>query len=94
MRKTQFQLAFLCAFCGYLGYHAIWGKRGIVRYFTLKYKIEKDKHKILALEQDVAATKNRIIDVRNEPFELEKIAREDLLLGHTNELIYLIPSKK
>jgi cell division protein FtsB len=74
-----------------LGFYIIFGKRGVKEYLRLKQEIEQEKKMIALVEQEIHHLENKIDRWSDDQFEHEKIAREDLQMGCTNELVYLTP---
>lgn len=79
--------------CGLVvGYYIIFGPQGFHDYIKLKISINKQHKAIQRLEHDLAYLDTATTQYAQNPFIAEHIARYDLSLGLTNELVYLLPS--
>ena len=68
----------------------LFGSQGVVRYFEVKNEIEIEKARILNTERKIKNLNAQINRWLNDDFELEKMAREELQMGYSNEKVYLI----
>jgi cell division protein FtsB len=67
------------------------GPYGIIKSKEFKRDIKQEQEKVQKLNQKILALKEKISNISSDDFEIERIAREDLLMGATNEIIYLLP---
>lgn len=74
-------------------YYIGWSQSGISKFLQLKNKIQQEREKNVAIEADITGLKQKLNALNNDSFEVEKIARQDLNLGYTNELVYVLPKK-
>jgi len=66
------------------------GKMGIARYRALHHELAMQQQSNAVLADEVAALRQRLHAWNTDPFQLEKHAREELLLGGADEIVYLI----
>jgi cell division protein FtsB len=66
------------------------GERGVKSYYKLKSDVKYEQKKVKALGLEVANLKKQIDEIKDDEFYKEKFAREDLLLGDKEELIYVL----
>lgn len=64
------------------------GENGLLRYIELKDKKRAIEAEILALAEENRMLKNQIELLRDDPFYIEKKAREDLGLARPDEFIF------
>ena len=78
--------------CSILISYVIFSKRGIREYLRMHSEIEGKKQDITDVEKTIETLKNKLQTWKTEDFEREKLAREDLNMGLTNELVYKVAS--
>ena len=88
--KTIIQSIIIIAICGSFGKHLIFGKKGIREYFQLQKESEFVKKEICTVNQEITHLQSSIQKWTSDDFEKEKVAREDLQMGHPNELVYVV----
>jgi len=74
--------------------YIFFSKRGIRHYFELQKTIVEDTQQVIELEQTIAELKEKIDVWQKENFEQELMARQDLNMGFTNELVYKVSQTK
>ena len=74
-------------------YYVVWGPHGLARYATTNQRLTCEQDKINRLQKDIALLKNSVARSTDSSFEIEKVARYDLSLGYTNEVICVLPRK-
>ena len=74
-------------------YYLVWGPHGIAQYYFTNKRLTHEQQKIDALQNSIALLKNSIARTKESPFETEKVARYDLSLGYTNEVICVLPKR-
>ncbi|MBD3273471.1 hypothetical protein GF385_03930 [Candidatus Dependentiae bacterium] len=79
-------LFFLILFCMY---SIFLSSSGLKSYFREKGEIEIKKKKIYKLENKIKELQKSIKRLQEKEFELEKLARQDLLMGSPGETVYL-----
>lgn len=91
--KTLIQhIIFLLLLCGAALYF-VFGKKGIRSYVSLKQEFDQEKERVVNLEQEIEQINQTIKKWQKDSFEKERIARQDLSMSFTNELVYLTPAK-
>ncbi|MFH0898245.1 MAG: septum formation initiator family protein [bacterium] len=89
--KTFLQITIIIGFCTTFGYHVIWNEHGLLNFYELKREVTKQQTIVTQLQQDIKHLQTQIQTFQADDFEKEKIAREDLQMGCTNELVYILP---
>ena len=90
-RKNLISNVIFILLCVTAVYYIGWGQSGMGKFLQLKYKIRQEHQKITDIETDIKDLKQKIHALNSDSFEIEKIARQDLNLGYTNELVYVLP---
>lgn len=70
------------------------GDHGLRTYLNLKKEVLQEASTVKALEDNINGIKQKIAQWNTDSFEKEKIARQDLSMSYTNELVYLTPKSK
>ncbi len=91
--KIITSVALLLILCGISTYYIVWGKRGVNTFKTISKEIDQEKEKVKKVEDEIKHLKTIIALWQTDEFELEKLARMDLQMGTTNEIVYLLPKK-
>ena len=89
--KTLLQCTVLLLFTLPSVYYLITGQNGIQKYYHLHKELIDEQKKIATLEEKINTLKAHITLWNSSTFEHEKIARQDLSMSYTNELIFLTP---
>lgn len=89
LRASFFFLVIGCTITYFIG-----NKHGILAYITLKKEFDRDKETVTQLEQEIDKLRQEIKEWKTDPFKKECIARQDLGMSFTNELVYVIPQDK
>lgn len=63
---------------------------GFYVFSSLKTEIAKKEKNVATLENEVRSLKKEIDAWQHDKFYLEKMAREELLMGRSNELIFVM----
>lgn len=92
--KKYLQQGMLLACVGCAGAYIILGKRGVVEYLKLKNELKVELEEVKAMELKLAQLQTQIKEWETNPLEFEKVAREDLQMAFTNEIMYHIPTTK
>lgn len=72
----------------YLGISLIFGDMGIIRYIELNTKRTKLEQQIKDMERENAQIRSQIKSLKEDPFYLEKYAREEFGLARPDEYIF------
>lgn len=72
----------------YLGITLLASDNGIFKYMALQKNKEKLDAEIVALEKQNGELKKQVHSLKNDPFYIEKSAREEFGLAKKNELIF------
>lgn len=83
----------LLVLCSISTYYIVWGKRGVNAFKEISKEIDLEKDKIKKVEDEIKHLRTIIALWQTDDFELEKLARMDLQMGTTNEVVYLLPKK-
>jgi len=84
-----FLVLFSCA-----GTYLFKSNNGFRTYYTLKQDFNQEKEHVEKLELKINTIKQDIKNWQTDTLEKERIARQDLGMSFTNELVYLMPTKK
>ncbi|MFH1831556.1 MAG: septum formation initiator family protein [bacterium] len=91
--KTFFQLIIIGGLCSTLGYYFVYGDKGLIQFKILKQEVEVQKDIVKKLQAEVQVLELKLQAFNENDFEKEKIAREDLHMGYTNEFVYILAPK-
>lgn len=69
------------------------GAQGLPQLHSYKKQNTQLAREICALEKEVAGFRLALAEWDDHPFYKEKFAREELQMGHEQEIIYLYPEK-
>lgn len=92
-KKTKIRLKTRLIVIGVLGilsYVLFWGEYNFYQLYQLNRQNNKLKAEILATEREREALYEEIKKLKNDSNYIEKIAREQYLMGKQDETIYLI----
>lgn len=92
--KTMLQGVVLFACIGPSVYYLVTGPKGFQKYRMLKREVLVENNNIAQLTETINQMQTNIDTWNNTPFEREKIARQDLSMSFTNELVFLTPNMK
>ncbi len=92
--KDIMQKSVALSMCFLVAYYIIFGPKGVHEYIKLTLNINKQKKIITQLQQDIDYLHTATTQWQNNPFIAQHAARYDLGLGYTNELVYLLSSRK
>ena len=70
--------------------YMIVSEHGLLTYWKLKEEIVQKELVIYKLETEVNQLNVSIEKLESDPFEKERIARQDLQLGYRNEVVYIV----
>lgn len=77
---------------GILSYVLFWGEYNFYQLYQLNRENSKLKAEILTTERERAALYEEIEKLKNDSNYIEKIAREQYLMGKQDEKIYIVKS--
>jgi len=69
-------------------YFLIFSEIGFVRYLDAKKQLDCKQHELVALTTEIKNLEQEIEDWKADSFYLEKIARQELGMGHKGEVVY------
>lgn len=72
-------------------YYFVFGSRGIVEYLKLRQEIRQEEQKVQKFRDEIHTLSTQITDWQQNPLKMETVARHDLGMGFTNEIVYLLP---
>ena len=90
MIKKLIQFSLLLALTSWYSYQILYGKNGLKQYYQLKQQVIKEQKNVATLSQEIEELQHSIHLAKTKNFIKEKIAREELLLGHNNEYVYFL----
>jgi len=71
-------------------YFLVFSNIGLVRYYNLKSEFDEKITKFKIVESEIRNIEKEVEGWRNDSFYVEKMAREELGMGHPNEIVYRI----
>gem|GEM_PF-2370632 len=83
----------LIAFAVGVGGYIVVGKRGVMQYISLQDELAAEVEYVRKMEQTCAQLQAHAAAWEENSFELEKLARQDLQMGYTNEIMYYFPQE-
>lgn len=84
------RLAVMLATIGGYGYMIFFGENSMRVYWQLRKAITKTTQEFSILSCEIDGIKANIASWKEDDFMLEKMAREELLMGHPDELVYVL----
>ncbi len=72
----------------------LYGEAGLIVYREHLHEMHVQQFAVCSLEQEVAALNQEINDWHSNAFYLEKMAREELLMGLPHERVYIVPRRE
>jgi cell division protein FtsB len=69
---------------------AMVGERGFFEVHEFERFFERVEHRLRTLEEENRRLRAQVAGLRSDPYQVEKLAREDLGLGRPDELIFEI----
>ena len=91
-RSFEYWVAWLLFLALFFIFLTIFGQNGLLQIGDLKKARMALTEEILALREDNDTIRREIIGLRDDPFFIEKVAREELNLVRPNEVVYQIVS--
>lgn len=88
--KTVVRFALVCCSLGFFLSFMIWGEKGLWSQFKMSGEVKLEQKKVAKIEADIEDLQKKISNFKNDDFYKEKMAREELLLGAKNELVYVL----
>jgi cell division protein FtsB len=76
---------------GFILFFTVFGERGLLRIYELRQEKRRIDDKVALLVTDNDKLKKEIIALKSDRRHLESIARKELGLVRTNEIIYQFP---
>ena len=78
---------------GVFAYFLIFSGIGLVAYGREKKQLVIKQKELATLEKEIGTLEQELGAWKNDSFELEKLARQDLCMGYTDEIIYILPKQ-
>lgn len=91
--KSWIKLLIIAALIGWYIYYLYNNPKGIKFQRARAAENAQEQSLIAELEADIDKLQTKKVGIISDPFEQEKIIREDLQMSCTNEYVYLLPSK-
>lgn len=79
----------LSGFLVFAVYFFLWGEFGIVRHYHVQQELYQKQQELLVLKKDLKGIEQELEKWKNDPFYLEKMAREELGMGRKDEVVYI-----
>lgn len=89
-KKHLVQGALLLMLGASMGHYLIFNQHGLQAQKKLKNTIAHEQNKVDDLKQKVAVLEQELTAWKEDSFHQEKLAREDLHMSYTNEMVYFI----
>ena len=89
--KTIAQGSFFLSLCCIAIIYLWQSNQGLHSYLKLKKEFQDEVSNVQELEHNINDIKQKIEQWHTDSFEQEKIARQDLGMSFTNELVYVTP---
>ena len=70
----------------------IWSEFGLLKHYEMNKELHSCKQRFCALKKEVKLLEQEIVNVKNDSFYIEKMAREDLGMGYKGEILYQFTS--
>ena len=86
--RSLIVISLIGSFCYYLTYN----KKGIRAYFNHKQEIAKEQDYVKKLNTQIVTLQHACDVWDTDPFEREKLARQELQMSYTNEYVYFTHS--
>ena len=67
------------------------GNHGLLHLQKINNELRQLEGKNLSLQSEITALEHRIFALQNDDAELERVAREELGLSRTGEIVYIFP---
>ncbi|MBF0320077.1 MAG: septum formation initiator family protein [Nitrospirae bacterium] len=88
-RRVRITLAMFAIVLVIIGLNLIFDEAGFIKYINLKKEEKVIEQNIARIEKEITALKEEIIEIKTDPFHIEKQAREDLGLAKPDEYVFL-----
>ena len=75
-------------------FFTVFGERGLLRIYEMKQEKHRIEHTASELQLENQKMRLAIEALRNDRHQVERIARKELGLVHTNEIIYKFPANE
>ncbi len=89
--KSWIKLLIIATLIGWYIYYLYNNPKGIKFQRARAVENAHEQSLIAALEADIDKLQTKKVGVISDPYEQEKIIREDLQMSYTNEYVYLLP---
>lgn len=76
--------------CLFSSFFFVWGEFGLLRHYEEKQLLVEKQHSLLALKKEIGVVDQELYDWKTDTFYLEKMAREELGMGHKDEVVYVM----
>lgn len=91
--KHSIHRVLLMIFAVGVGSYIVVGKRGVMQYISLQEELAAEIEYVKKMEQTCTQLQADATTWQENSFELEKLARQDLHMGYTNEVMYYFPTE-
>jgi cell division protein FtsB len=88
-RKVRITLVMFAIVLVIIGLNLIFDEAGFIKYINLKKEEKVIEQNIAKIEKEITALKEEIIEIKTDPFHIEKQAREDLGLAKPDEYVFM-----
>ncbi|MBF0459131.1 MAG: septum formation initiator family protein [Nitrospirae bacterium] len=88
-RRVRITLIMFAIVLTIIGLNLIFDEAGFIRYVNLKKEEKVHEQNIAKVEKEITALKEEIVEIKTDPFQIEKQAREGLGLAKPDEFVYI-----
>ncbi|MBF0515536.1 MAG: septum formation initiator family protein [Nitrospirae bacterium] len=88
-RRVRITLIMFAIVLTIIGLNLIFDEAGFIRYVNLKKEEKLHEQNIVKIEKEIAALKEEIVEIKTDPFQIEKQAREGLGLAKPDEYVFM-----
>ncbi len=94
MKKLDIRQIILIASIGFVGFDSLFLGKGIPKILQLKRKLDNIDLRIEEIKEENTNLQATIEKLRSDPLAIETIAREELGMAQSGEIIYQLPITK
>ncbi|MBF0568600.1 MAG: septum formation initiator family protein [Nitrospirae bacterium] len=88
-RRVRITLIMFAIVLTIIGLNLIFDEAGFIKYVNLKKEEKLHEQGIAKIEKEIAALKEEIVEIKTDPFQIEKQAREGLGLAKPDEYVFM-----
>ncbi|MEO5360937.1 MAG: septum formation initiator family protein [Nitrospirota bacterium] len=88
-RRIRITLIMFAIVLTIIGLNLVFDEAGFIKYVNLKKEENIHEQNIAKIEKEIAALKEEILEIKADPFQIEKQAREGLGLTKPDEYVFM-----